>query len=192
MSDSEFNQKIISRETLYFENREQWRSWLAENCRKSKGVWLIFHRKSAQGGLIYPDARDEALCFGWIDSTVRNIDEKRIKQYFSPRRANGVWSKFNRNKIEELLEKNLMTPFGFDVIEKAKTSGFYYILDSVENLVIPIELAEIFTVNRKAEDKYNSLSRSQKKRILYSLLLLKTAAARRRKVESIARNLSEC
>jgi uncharacterized protein YdeI (YjbR/CyaY-like superfamily) len=82
-----------------------------------------------------------------------------------------------------------MTKFGFEVIERAKTSGFYYILDSVEDLLVPEELAENFRANGKAENAYNRLTRSQKKRILYCLLLLKTDAARKRKIESIVKNL---
>ncbi|MDR2077624.1 MAG: hypothetical protein LBP39_01510 [Rickettsiales bacterium] len=180
-------------DTLYFENRQQWRSWLYDNCVTSKGIWLIFYRKSYRsssgGSLTYSDARDEALCFGWIDSFVKNIDEERIKQYFSLRRPNGVWSKFNRDIIQKLIEQNLMTTFGLDAIEKAKANGSYYTLDAVENLVIPKELAEIFTLHREIEDAYNRLTRSKKKRIIYSLFMLKTDAAKKRKALDLTQNL---
>ncbi|MDR2778349.1 MAG: hypothetical protein LBB13_02500 [Rickettsiales bacterium] len=164
---------------------------MAENCGKSKGIWIIFYRKAFRKGLIYSDARDEALCFGWIDSTVRNIDDRRIKQHFSPRRLRGVWSKLNKNRIENLIEQKLMTSFGFETIEKAKVNGSYYILDQVEDLVIPRELEEAFMINKEAAIVYNNLARNRKKRILYELAILKSCTAKKRKAESLARSLLE-
>jgi uncharacterized protein YdeI (YjbR/CyaY-like superfamily) len=185
----------ITQETLCFENRSQWRSWLFENCRRSRGVWLIFYKKSYRKihgeNLVYLDARDEALCFGWIDSSVKNIDNEKMKQYFSPRKPKGFWSKFNRSRIQWLMEQNLMTEFGLEIIEKAKASGFYYMLNQVEDLLVPEELAEVFRTGVEIKNIYDNLSKSQKKRILYSLLILKTAVARKRKIESIVQNLLE-
>ncbi|MDR2777774.1 MAG: YdeI/OmpD-associated family protein [Rickettsiales bacterium] len=180
-------------ETIQFKSRREWREWLLSNCRKSAGVWLIFPRRPTKvghpRGLIYQQARDEALCFGWIDSTVRVIDDKRLRQYFSPRRPDSLWSRFNRNKIAELIEQNLMTAYGQEVIERAKSKGYYFLLDSVEDLLIPGELEEGFLANEKARDIFNGLSIGRKKRILYRIITLKTPTARRRNVDLLLENL---
>ncbi|MDR1425793.1 MAG: YdeI/OmpD-associated family protein [Rickettsiales bacterium] len=181
-------------ESIYFNSRQEWRNWLFDNCSTSKGVWLIFHRKSKatnSGGIIYPEARDEALCFGWIDSTVRAIDDLRRKQYFSPRRPKSFWSKFNKNKIDELIEQGLMTPHGFETIERAKSNGSYFISDSIENLSIPEELERALADNPKARDAFGKLCASRKKRLLYGIITLITPLARERKINAILKDLGD-
>lgn len=159
-------------------NRKDWREWLALNHDTANGIWVIFYKKSSENyNLSYAEARDEALCFGWIDSTKDKLDENRFKQYFSPRRKNSVWSVFNRKKINELITEGLMTDAGFKVIEEAKQNGNYYILKSE----IPEELKIEFKNNKKAEDIFNGLSKSDKKHIINQIYSLKTDVGRKNK-----------
>lgn len=148
------------------------------NHNMVNGVWVIFYKKSSKYyNLSYAEARDEALCFGWIDSTKDKIDEDKFKQYFSPRRKNSVWSVFNRQKINELIANGLMTEAGFKIIEEAKQNGNYYILKSE----IPEELKIEFKNNKKAEDIFNNLTKSHKKHIINQVYSLKTENGRKNK-----------
>jgi len=104
-------------ETLYVVDREQWRDWLAENHRSTDEIWLIYYKKKNGNPRIpYNDAVEEALCFGWIDSTYKTLDEDRYVQRFSPRRKNSKLSEMNKERIRRLLMERKMTPAGLESI----------------------------------------------------------------------------
>src|SRR3954466_12090631 len=89
--------------TIHPKTRKAWRSWLTKNHAKSPGVWLIFHKKSAnKNRLPYAHAVEEALCFGWIDATLRPIDDHSYMQWYCPRKPKSVWSKLNKTRVEQL------------------------------------------------------------------------------------------
>ncbi len=99
--------------TFYAKNRLQWRTWLEKNHDKKNDVWLIYYRKaSGKPRISYNDAVEEALCFGWIDSQAKGIDEERFAQRFSPRRAKSNWSTLNLERMKQLVKQGLMTPAG--------------------------------------------------------------------------------
>ena len=96
--------------TLYVTDRKKWRSWLAKNHNKEKDIWLIYYRKSSGKKRIpYNDAVEEALCYGWIDSIQKRIDEEKFAQRFSPRKPNSVLSQMNKERIHKLIEQKKMT-----------------------------------------------------------------------------------
>lgn len=100
-------------ETLYVTTRKQWRTWLKKNHAKKKEVWLIYYKKnSSKKRIPYVDAVKEALCFGWIDSTVKSIDDKKFAQRFSPRKKGSPISPLNLEHIRTLLREGKMTPAG--------------------------------------------------------------------------------
>jgi len=104
-------------EILNVTNRREWRSWLAKNYRSAKEIWLIYYnKKSGKKRIPYNDAVEEALCYGWIDSTVKKYDEERAAQRFSPRRKNSNLSELNKERIRRLLEAGKMTPAGLQII----------------------------------------------------------------------------
>jgi uncharacterized protein YdeI (YjbR/CyaY-like superfamily) len=104
-------------ETLYVTNRREWRSWLEKNHRSAKEIWLIYYnKKSGKPRIPYNDAVEEALCYGWIDSTIKKYDEERAAQRFSPRRKNSKLSELNRERIRRLVEAKKMTPAGLERI----------------------------------------------------------------------------
>ena len=85
-------------------DRSRWRRWLEENHDSSDGVWVVYFKKgSGEQGITYDEAVEEALCFGWIDSKVRTIDEKRYRQRFTPRRPGSIWSRLNKQRIEQVI-----------------------------------------------------------------------------------------
>ena len=158
------------KEILYFKNAQEWRNWLHENHHSSKGIHLIFYRVNSEfESMRWEDAVQVAICYGWIDSTVRKIDDERRKQIFTPRKDKSVWSKLNKTYIEKLILDNLMHESGLRKIEIAKQNGSWESLDAVENLEIPNDLKSAFLQNKVAFDNYKNFSPSYRKSYLYWL-----------------------
>jgi len=173
-------------ETFCPTNRNEWRQWLSENHSRKQSIWLVYYKKKANIQTIsYNDAVDEALCFGWIDSTAKSLDNDRYMQYFCKRKKNGTWSKVNKNKIIQLIDSGLMTKAGLDVIEAAKQNGSWEILDTVEELIIPDDLEIAFSVHEEAKDFFLSLSNSVKKFILFKLISAKRPETRQKRIDEI-------
>lgn len=174
-------------ETFCPASREEWREWLKENHHSSQSVWLIqYKQKSAKPSIPWSDSVDEALCFGWIDSTRKTIDEERFVQFFCKRKPNSNWSKINKVKVQRLIEQGLMTEAGFKSIETAKKNGSWSILDEVEELVIPQDLTDAFRSQPGSQDYFNSLSKSVKKMILQWIVLAKRAETRQKRIGEVA------
>jgi len=173
-------------ETFYPKSRQEWREWLQNHHDKKQAVWLIYYKKKSNfPTVIYNDAVDEALCFGWIDSKAKPIDEHTFMQFFSRRNKKSVWSKVNKEKIERLTNEGLMTKAGFDIIEIAKKNGSWTILDDAEALIIPEDLEKEFQKRIKAKDYFLGLSRSDKRNILQWLVLAKKQETRAKRIFEI-------
>lgn len=173
-------------ETFYPKSRQEWREWLQENHDKKQSIWLIYYKKKSNvPTVIYSEAVDEALCFGWIDSKAKPIDEHSFMQFFSKRKEKSVWSKINKEKIERLTEEGLMTKAGFEIIEIAKLNGSWTILDEAEALIIPDDLEIEFQQRPNAKDYFLSLSRSDKRNILQWLVLAKRQETREKRITEI-------
>lgn len=174
-------------ETFCPASREEWRQWLEEHHDKKQSIWLIHGRKKFNPlTLTWSEAVDEALCFGWIDSTRRSIDKETFMQYFCRRKPNSVWSKINKEKVQQLIEKGRMTPAGYASIETAKQNGSWNILDEAEELIIPEDLEKEFNAYSGSKDYFLSLSKSARKSILQWLILAKRPETRQKRVEEIA------
>lgn len=173
-------------ETFSPKSRQEWRDWLQENHDKKQSIWLIYYKKeSKQPSVIYSDAVDEALCFGWIDSKSKPMDPDRYMQFFCRRKPKSVWSKINKAKIARLTEEGLMTKAGFDCIEVAKQNGSWTILDDAEELIIPNDLEAAFQGSPMAREYFQSLSRSDKRNILQWLVLAKRPETRQNRIDEI-------
>src|SRR5689334_13365691 len=110
--------------TLYAKNRMQWRSWLAKHHRSASEIWLVYYKKnSGKQRIPYNDAVEEALCYGWIDSTLKPIDKDRYAQRFSPRRKNSVLSEMNKERVRRLVRARKMTAFGLASIRHHMDKG---------------------------------------------------------------------
>ena len=174
-------------ETISPKNRQEWRDWLHKNHDMKQSVWLIYYKKKSNiSTIIYSEAVDEALCFGWIDSKVKPLDEEKFMQFFSRRKAKSVWSKINKEKIERLINEGLMTRAGYHIIEIAKQNGSWTILDEAESLTIPADLDEAFQNRPNAKNYFSSLSRSDKRNILQWLVLAKRQETRQKRISEIA------
>jgi len=174
-------------ETFCPTNIQDWRQWLQENHRSKQSIWLVYYKKkSGTPSITWSEAVDQALCFGWIDSTSKPIDNERFMQFFCKRKPNSVWSKINKEKVERLIEAELMTQAGFESIETAKQNGSWSILDEVEELTIPQDLADELKINTGAEEFFLSLSKSVRKSILQWLVLAKRPETRQNRIAEIA------
>src|ERR1043165_7521993 len=135
--------------SFYAKNREAWRNWLQKNHAKQPGVWLIYYKKSSgKSRVAYDEAVEEALCFGWIDSIMKPIDEEKFMQKFTPRKTKSVWSALNKRRVEQLIANGLMTDAGLAIIETGKKNGSWTKLDHVESFIIPADLKKIFSKNK--------------------------------------------
>ena len=147
-------------ETYCPKSQTEWRQWLEKNHQSKQSVWLIYYtKKSTIASLSWSEAVDEALCFGWIDSTRKTIDEFSFMQFFSKRKPKSNWSKINKEKVKQLIESKRMTKAGYESIETAKQNGYWTILDGVEELIIPKDLEIAFEQYKGSKDYFLSLSK---------------------------------
>ncbi len=106
--------------TLYVTTRQEWRAWLAKNHNKKNELWLVYYRKSSGKSRIpYNVAVEEALCYGWIDSIIKKVDENSFAQRFTPRKPTSQLSELNKERIKRLIKQNQMTPMGLKAIQHA-------------------------------------------------------------------------
>lgn len=177
-----------TKEHFYFKNTQEWREWLHENHSNSTGIYLIFYRVGSEyESMRWEEAVQVALCYGWIDSTVRKVDEEQRKQAFGPRKDKSVWSKVNKNYIEKLIKENLMHESGLKKIATAKQNGSWESLDAVENLEIPQDLQNVFNLNKTAFENYQKFSFHYRKSYLYWLNQAKREETRTTRITEIVR-----
>lgn len=174
-------------ETFYPASREAWRKWLKKNHASKQSIWLVqYKQKSSKPTITWSEAVEEALCFGWIDSTRKTIDEEKFIQFFGRRKPNSTWSKINKEKIKRLIDEGFMTKAGHASIETAKQNGSWSILDEVEELKIPKDLAKEFKTQPGSREFFLSLSRSVKKSMLQWITLAKRPETRQKRIAEIA------
>lgn len=173
-------------------NKDEWRAWLSLNHVKEEAVWLVFYKKKSPNfNLSWSDSVDEALCFGWIDSVKKSIDEERYKQYFCKRKVKSIWSKVNKDKVKALTDQGLMKAEGNKSVAIAKENGSWNTLDEVEALVTPDDLKEEFLNHKGALDFFEGLSKSVKKNLLYWVMSAKREETRNKRILEVAKNASE-
>jgi uncharacterized protein YdeI (YjbR/CyaY-like superfamily) len=182
----------IEIESFCPKSREEWRLWLKENHVSKQGVWLIYYKKkSGVSTITWSDAVEEALCFGWIDSIKKPIDEHTFMQFFCKRKPVSVWSKINKAKVQRLINEGLIMPAGHESIAIAKQNGSWIILDDVEELTIPEDLEKAFLTQPGSNDFFLSLSKSARKGILQWLVMAKWAETRQNRINEIAELASQ-
>ncbi|NVK27958.1 MAG: YdeI/OmpD-associated family protein [Flavobacteriia bacterium] len=171
-------------------NREAWRNWLEENHKSEDSIWLVYTKKhSASFNLTWEDAVEEALCFGWIDSIRRTLNNDQFVQYFSQRRAGSTWSAINKKKVIELEKKKLMHASGKASIKMAKEDGSWTYLDDVEALILPDDLKIVLHSDSALKKAYEQLAPSKKKFMLYSLKSAVRPETRAKRLDGIIEEL---
>jgi len=178
---------------VHADDRATWRAWLQANHETARGAWLVTWRScSGRARLDYEAAIEEALCFGWVDSTGGQLDDERGKLYFAPRKPRSVWAASNKARVEKLIREGRMAPAGLAAIERAKANGWWEILDSAERLEVPADLAAALEARPSASVNFAAFPPSARKMLLGWVAVARrpeTRAARIAKVaEAAARN----
>ncbi len=169
--------------TFYAKSRKAWRDWLSKNHLKEKSIWLIIYKKDSDiPSVYYPEAVDEALCFGWIDSKPNKRDEKSFYQFFAKRNPKSNWSKVNKEKVAKLIQEGLMSDSGIGMIELAKKTGTWNALDGVESLKIPDDLLSELQKEKLALENFEKFPKSSKRGILEWILNAKKSETRLKRV----------
>ncbi len=170
-------------ETVEVLSRQAWREWLAAYHQQCESIWLVTHKKHTADYLSYNNIVEEALCFGWIDSLPRKLDENRTMLLLSPRQPKSVWSKLNKTRVAALMSQQLMMPAGLIKIEQAKADGSWSFLDDVEALIVPEDLAIALAQNPQAKQYFDAFSPSAKKGILQWIKMAKREQTRQQRIE---------
>lgn len=178
-------------EQMLFETRTDFRNWLSENCTTSSGIWLVFSKHASIKTLKAGEALEEALCFGWIDGQIQSIDKTKYLKYFSIRRSGSNWSDKNKNLIEELETKGLMTDFGRIKVEEAKKNGMW---GAPKADPISEEQVQMFTELIKDKEpafkNFKSMSPSVIKTYIRLYFDAKSDEAKKRRLEKIIDRLN--
>lgn len=145
-----------------------WRAWLAANCDTARGVWVASWRKaSGRDAVAYGDLVEEAICFGWIDSTVNTLDDERGLQLMTPRKPKSGWTRLNRQRVAALEAQGRMTDAGRRAVEVAQANGWWTIYDAVEDLHEPDDLAEALEAKAAARTAWEGFPPSARKQMLW-------------------------
>jgi uncharacterized protein YdeI (YjbR/CyaY-like superfamily) len=168
-------------------NRAEWRAWLEANAATARGVFVVSWRpRTGRPRLEYDDAIEEALCFGWVDSSGGVIDDERARLYFAPRRPGSVWAASNKARVIRLCEAGQMTPAGLAVIERAEADGSWEVLDGPERLEMPADFAAALDARPPAAANFAAFPPSARKMALAWIATAKRTETRSRRVAAVA------
>lgn len=178
---------------LSFADAAAWEEWLSTHYDLQTGVWLKTAKKgSGITTVVYADALEVALCYGWIDGQSKSIDETYYVQKFTPRRKNSLWSKVNIGKVEALIAAGRMRPSGFAAIEAAKADGRWdAAYDSVKEATVPDDLAAALEKSAAAKAFFESFNSANRYAVLWRLMTAKTKETRASRLEKIMAMLEE-
>ena len=168
-------------------DRAGWREWLIDHHPTSTGVYLTsWRRVSGKTSVSYEEAVEEALCVGWVDSTGRNLDEDRSIQWFSPRRARSAWARSNKERVARLTAAGLMLPAGLAAIDEARRNGMWTLLDDVEDLIVPDDLASALSAVPDGRPNWDAFSPSARRAMLQWVVEARRPETRADRIERIA------
>ncbi|HVW22408.1 MAG TPA: YdeI/OmpD-associated family protein [Opitutaceae bacterium] len=176
---------------VHFENGAAFRAWLEKNHAAAAELQVGFYKKgSGKGGMTYFEAVEEALCFGWIDGTIRRLDEERYTHRFTPRRKKSVWSLVNVARAKALLQAGRMRAAGiaaFEARKAARTGVYGYEQGPRKDPVLPRALERIFRADRGAWEKWRALPPGYRRTATRWVLCAKREATRRRRLGQLMR-----
>jgi uncharacterized protein YdeI (YjbR/CyaY-like superfamily) len=174
---------VLSMKTLQVSESSDWRSWLEKNHDKEEGVWLVFIKKSSgEPSISYEEALDEALAYGWIDSLIKKVDEKRFVRKFTPRRPWSIWSKLNIARVEKLIVDRRMTRWGLAAFEKRTSQISLLEKINAEGIRIPRDFEGRLRRNKKAWQNFERFGPSYRKRYLIWISDAKTPETRAKRI----------
>ncbi len=172
---------------VHADDRATWRAWLEANHATARGAWLVTWRaRTGRPTLDYESAVQEALCFGWVDSTGGHFDADRGKLYFAPRKPRSIWAASNKARVERLIRDGRMMPAGLAAIDRAKANGSWEILDGPERLEVPDDLAEALSAADPAADNFERFPASARRMMLAWVAMAQRPETRAARIRQIA------
>ena len=172
---------------LHADDLATWHDWLDANHATASGVWLVtWRRATGRATLDYEAAVEEALCYGWVDSTGGRVDDERGRLYFAPRKARSVWAASNKARVARLIADGRMQPAGLAAIERAKANGWWGILDSAERLEVPPDLAAALAGHPPAATEFAAFAPSARKMLLSWVATAQRPETRAARVAKVA------
>ncbi len=150
---------------LHFNNRKEWRKWLEKNGSSIDGFWMINYKKhTGKKCITYNDAVEEALCFGWIDGKIKRINDEYFVRWFTPRRTGSLWSKYNIERIEELIKEGKVKNAGLDAYKEIfKKPELVYDNSTSGDVIIPEDLLSALKGNESAFSNFMNFTPSARK-----------------------------
>jgi uncharacterized protein YdeI (YjbR/CyaY-like superfamily) len=169
---------------LHFRNREDWRKWLKVNHNEVKVLWLLFYKgHTGKLSISYDDAVEEALCYGWIDSIIKGIDEEKYARKFTPRNDHSRWSELNKKRATNMIKQGRMTAAGLSKISAAKKNGQWNRAASIPKAVeLPNSLKSALQKNKKAWGNFRSLAPSYQRSFIMWISSAKRQETRDRRL----------
>jgi uncharacterized protein YdeI (YjbR/CyaY-like superfamily) len=180
-----FHKQAIFMEQIYFKTSKEWREWLKINHETADGVWLIFYKKeTGKPSIAYNDALDEALCYGWIDSIIKNIDKEKYVRKFTKRNDDSKWSEINKRKVENLIKEKRMTRFGLCKLKAAKLNGKWFEKDKPEfNYESAGDFELALKNNKKAKEFFDLLAPSSQKQYILWISTAKQQVTKEKRIK---------
>jgi len=181
-------------EELYMTNRDEWREWLQNNYDARAEVWLIFFKKqTGKPSISYDDAVEEALCFGWIDSIIKRIDEDKFARKFTRRKSKSKWSNVNKERARKMIREGRMREPGLSQVREAKESGEWFsTVSRPKELEVPEFMKEALASNEKASRNFDNMAKSYKELYVRWIMAGKRDETRKRRlaeaIELLERN----
>ncbi len=172
---------------LFFEDSVAWRKWLGKNHDRATEVWILTYKvHTGKKCMRYREALDEALCYGWIDSRVRRIDDERHLGRWVPRRPDSIWSLINRRNVERLIKEGRMTRHGLEMVEAAKGTGEWERANSPSRPPrMPSDLKAALVEDKVAWKNFQGFARSYRTMYIYSVILAKRKDTRERRIRQV-------
>lgn len=172
---------------LYVPHREDWRAWLEKHHATETEVWLVFYKKhTGKPRVPYDEAVEEALCFGWIDSIARKLDEDRFAQKFTPRKDRSNWSALNLQRVERLIASGRMTPAGLAKLDPAPQAPPKRFESGDET---PSFIAEALRANPAASESFQRLAPSYRRNYIRWITEAKKEETRQRRLQEVLQKL---
>jgi len=176
------------------EGRAAWRAWLSTNHDQVNEAWLVYYKDgSGKRGVDYKSSVEEALCFGWVDSIIKKLDDAKYARKFTPRKNDSKWSVSNKQRVMELIEAGMMTEYGLEKVEAARRSGNWDnpVSKPVFDLTMPPEFEQALRENPIAMEQFEKIPISHRKEYLLWIVTAKRPETRERRIAESIRMLAE-
>lgn len=174
-------------EILFCATQKEWEKWISKNYDKVSGIWLKFAKKnSGVTSTNHSESLEVALCYGWIDSQAKSLDEKFYLQKFTPRGSRSIWSKINTEHIDRLIKEGRMKPTGLQRVEEAKKDGRWAAAyPSPKEATVPKDFLALLSQHKKAEQFFKTLNKANTFAITWRLQTAKKEETRQGRMQQI-------